>query len=275
MVVRSHEVVEDRAPLLQTLGVPGPLAREHQRAADVRERLEGRRLAARCRCHRLVEPGEAPVDLSLRHLGEPELRQRSQLEVGIGGGERDVESGGRELGRGACVARALGARQVEPALFGSRRDVAEEPFGPREPAACCRGVAEHQSVLAGEPERDPRRACELAVTAESCVRALPVDDRPALVPEPPERPAEPVQRLGRVAQVEHFLERIACGAPPPRRQRLVSASDRVLRGSRRHDAIVAPRHGDCECPVVASGRAAKGDDAQRRRRPVDAGRAAS
>ena len=40
VVVLPHELVEDLAPLLRPLGVARPLAREHQRAADVGERLE-------------------------------------------------------------------------------------------------------------------------------------------------------------------------------------------------------------------------------------------
>ena len=83
VVVRSDEVVENRAPLLRTLAVAGSLAREHQRAADVRERLEGGRLATRHRRHGLVEPARPRSGLAHRHLGEAELRERSEFEIGV------------------------------------------------------------------------------------------------------------------------------------------------------------------------------------------------
>jgi hypothetical protein len=74
VVVCTDEVVEDGTPLLRTLTVSGALAREHQRAADIRERLERCGLAACRRRHGLVEPSEAAIGLSQRHLGEAELR---------------------------------------------------------------------------------------------------------------------------------------------------------------------------------------------------------
>jgi hypothetical protein len=62
VVVGTDERLEDLAPLPRPLVVACPLAGEDQRAADVRERLERRRLAARRGSHRLVEAGEALVD---------------------------------------------------------------------------------------------------------------------------------------------------------------------------------------------------------------------
>ncbi len=84
VVVSPHELLQDAAPLLRPLGIPRALAREHQRAADVGERLETRRLAARRGCHRLVEMLEALVDLPERDLGESELGERAKLEIGVG-----------------------------------------------------------------------------------------------------------------------------------------------------------------------------------------------
>ena len=104
MVVCSDEVVEDGAPLLRTLAVSGALAGEHQRAADVRERLERGGLTARRRSHRLVEPSEAAVGLSQRHLREAELRQRAELEIQVAGDEGDVER--REANDAASPGRA-------------------------------------------------------------------------------------------------------------------------------------------------------------------------
>src|SRR5262245_44052156 len=44
-VVLAHEVLQHRAPLLRALGVTCEIAREHERAADIRERLQARRLS--------------------------------------------------------------------------------------------------------------------------------------------------------------------------------------------------------------------------------------
>lgn len=58
VVVRAHELVQHRAPLLRALAVASTLAGEHERAANVREGLEVGGLAARSGSHRLVEPSE-------------------------------------------------------------------------------------------------------------------------------------------------------------------------------------------------------------------------
>ena len=195
MVVRTYELVEDGAPLLGTLAVAGALAGEHQRAADVRKRLEGGGLAT-CRCrHGLVETSEAAVRLSKRDVGEAQLRKRTELEVHVAGEQSDVESSGGKGGCGLRAPRRLGACEVEPALLSSRRYVAEETLGTREPAARRGVVVESEQVLTGEPERDSCRARKLPVAPEPRVGALSVDDGAAFVPKPPQRAPESVERL--------------------------------------------------------------------------------
>ena len=131
VVVLPHELVENLAPLLRPLGVASPLAREHQRAADVGERLEARRLAARRGGHRLVEMSEALVDLPERDLGEAELRQRAKLEVRVAGCERDLECRALPAAPTPAVAgRVPNARgRAIPARRRGRRPEATAPRG--------------------------------------------------------------------------------------------------------------------------------------------------
>ena len=136
----------------------------------------------------------------------------------------------------------------------------EEALRPREPATRCSIVVEREPVLAGKPERDPRRPRQLAVSAEAGVRALTMDDGAALVAEPPERAPEPVERLRRVGGVERLLKRIPRAFPIAARERFVPTPKRGLRRGRRHDRIVAPSQCSChesgrEWPQNANARA--------------------
>ena len=240
VVIRADELLEHCAPLLGALAVAGTLAGEHQRAADVREGLEVGRLAARRSSHRLVESRETALDAAQRDLGEPELGECPQLEIRIVRSERDAERGRRELCSGRSVSRALRASEVEPAALGARRNVTEEAFGSREPATGRSVVAKRKPVLAGQPERDTRRPCQLAISAEAGIRSLAMNDRASLVAEPPERTPEPVEGLGRVGRIESLLKRVSRGFPVAARQGFVPTPEGDLRRGCRHDRIVAP-----------------------------------
>ena len=135
MVVRSDEVFENRAPLLRTLAVSSSLASEHERAADVRECLQGGRLATCHRRHGLVKPGQAALGLAHRHLGEAELRERPKFEICVARSECHVESSRRQRRCRRRVPYGFRAREVEPALLGPRRYVSQETLGACEPAA--------------------------------------------------------------------------------------------------------------------------------------------
>jgi hypothetical protein len=91
VVVLPDEVLKNCAPLLRAFHVTCSLAREHQRAADVSERLQAGGFAARGRGHRLVELCEALVDFSRTYARESQLGERTKLQVGIAGCERGIE----------------------------------------------------------------------------------------------------------------------------------------------------------------------------------------
>ena len=135
VVVRAHEVVEDRTPLLRPLVVSRSLACKHQRAADVRERLQRGGLATGHRRHRLVQPGQAAFGFPCRDFREAELRQRAQLEVRVAGRKRDLERARRQRRSRRRVQDGFGAREIEPPALGAWRDVAQEALGACEPPA--------------------------------------------------------------------------------------------------------------------------------------------
>ncbi len=90
-VVLADEVLQHPAPLLGTLRVTGEVARQHECAADIGERLQARRLSGRRRRHRLVEPREAVVHAADGDLGEAELGECPQFEIRVTRGLRDCE----------------------------------------------------------------------------------------------------------------------------------------------------------------------------------------
>ena len=95
-VVLAHEILQHRTPLLRTLGVTRKVAREHQRAANIRERLKTRRLSRRCRRHRLIKARESVVHAAHRHLGQAKLGECPQLKIGVACDRRDRERHLRE-----------------------------------------------------------------------------------------------------------------------------------------------------------------------------------
>ncbi|MBA2424334.1 MAG: hypothetical protein H0V58_03130 [Actinobacteria bacterium] len=199
--------------MLRPLGVTGSFTGEHEDAADIGKRLEGGGLTARRRCHRLVQMPEPDVHLPEGHLGKAELGQRSELEVRVSRLERDREGVTGEPGGLFDVTRTLGAGEVEPSLLCPRGHVSEKTLGTRQPATCRGVVAENKRVLSGEPERDPCSAGEIAVAAKPSVGALAVDDRGVLLPQPPERAAETVERLRRLHSLQSACEPVARVAP--------------------------------------------------------------
>ena len=66
-------------------------------------------------------------------------------------------------------------------LLGTRRHIAQEALGTRQPAARGRIVAEGEAVLPGQLERDPGGSSELALSPEPGVRPLSLNDRATLV----------------------------------------------------------------------------------------------
>ena len=102
VVVGARERLEHVGPLDGPLGVARQLARLQQRAADVGERLQRRRLAARHGGHRLVEVRQAFLDAAARDLREPELRERARLEVGVPRRRRATSSAAWAWPAAAC-----------------------------------------------------------------------------------------------------------------------------------------------------------------------------
>jgi hypothetical protein len=148
VVVRAGEPLHHLGPPLGPLAVAGELARLEERAAHVGERLQRHLLPTGDRRHRLVETRHPLLDAARRDLGETDLGERVELEVGVPGlGRRRERRLGVPGGR-LRVGRALGARQLEPAPIRPRCDRGKQPLGPGEPAVRRRAVSPHECVLA-------------------------------------------------------------------------------------------------------------------------------
>ena len=254
MVVATRERLEDLRPLPRSLAVAGTLARQQQRAADVGEGLERGRLAPGGGRHRLVQAGEPVVDLACGHLREAQLGERAQLQVDVARLARDVDGERRQPCSRHGLAGPLRPGQGQPAVLRTRGDVGEEPLGAREPAVRGRLVVPDQRVLAREPERDPRRAGHLAVAAEARVGALPVDDRLLRLTQPPQRAAEPIERLGRLLVAERRLERPSRRLPVAAGERLVALRNARSWRGRLHRADRDMSRGGVRAPRASAQR---------------------
>ena len=176
MIVGARKRLEHVRPLRRALAVACELAGEEEGAADICERLERSRLAARRSRHRLVEMCEPFVEPSGRYLSQAELCERLQLQIAVARRHRDREGGLRMPRGGHGIPRSRGACEVEPPVVGARGDGREQPLGPRKPATCRGGVPPDQRILAREPKGDPRCPGQVPVATETCVGALAVDD---------------------------------------------------------------------------------------------------
>jgi hypothetical protein len=201
-VVLANEALEHGTPLLRPLGIVRELAREHQRAADVGERLQACGFACCGRSHRFVKTREALFDVAARDFCEPELCERAQLEVDVSRRLRHVERAAGESSRLLRVSCTLRAREREPALLGAGRNVVQETLRSSEPALSRSLVAEGKRVLAREPKRNACGARKLAVTTEARVGPLPVNNGAARIPEPPQCAGKTVESLRGVGRLD-------------------------------------------------------------------------
>ena len=228
-----------------------------QTSANVSRR---RRLAARRRGHRLVE------------RARPSSTDRPTPRRGRAGRAREARGRGRlaasatSSAAGRAAPRPPGrsrARNARDRAIPARRPVRhrEQPLGPREPAVGGRVVPPHERVLAGEPERDPRRPRELARAPESGVRPFPADDRAFRVAKPPPPAAESVEHLGRlIPAADRRLQRLPRRGPVRARERLQPLR-RPRLGVHGHVRIVAESSRAYEPTerVAVPGRTKRGD----------------
>ena len=178
-----YERLENLAPLLRSVGVTGPLAREHQGAADVGERLEAWR-ARRLSPRPSPRPdGRAP---GRRSRARPRRIRAGRARAARG---RCRPPAARRRAReppGATTPRRLGSARSAPGraiLARRRRDVAKQPLGASEPTARRRVVPnasaysrESQSAIraarASSPSRrKPAYARSRATTASRSSRS--------------------------------------------------------------------------------------------------------
>ena len=234
VVVLADEGIEHLTPLLRALAIVRALAGEHQRAADVRERLQRRRLAARRGRHRLVQAGEPLLDLPERDLDEAELSESAKLEVDIARLDGHVERRRCQTSGLFGLVSSLRAREIEPASVGTGSNIGQQTLGACQPAVRRRLVPPNKRVLPRNPKRDPGCPRQLPIPAEARISAFPMDDRLLRLAQPPQRPAEPVERFGELVDRQRRLESSTRGLPVARRERFIALGNARLDRSSFH-----------------------------------------
>ena len=180
-----------------------------------------RRLAAERHGHRLVEQRHALLDPPLAHHRPAELRQRHALDVGVARARAAiVERGAGVLLGCGRVRRALGLLDREPAELGTAPLTGEQAPGAGQPAARPRRPG-RRSALAGQVDGDAARVASVAAALVGRVGVAPALDRRVALAEPPQRLAEPVERV-RIAGVGSSArcERVAGRRPVRLREQL-------------------------------------------------------
>ena len=204
---------DDRlAPLRGARQVGEAVADDERGAAGVAARERVARLAAERDGHRLVEQADALLDPPLPDDRAAELRERHALHVGVGERVRDGEPGARmALGVGR-VGRPLRLLDRQPAQLGHRALPVEEAPRPREPAGG-RGLLAVDPLLAGEVDGEPRGRERVPAAAVRGVGLAAALDPGLALAQPPQRLAEPVERLRIGVVPERGGERVARRGP--------------------------------------------------------------
>ena len=193
------EAVRGADPLRSALELGGDGADGDRLAARVDGGLRSAALAAERPRHRLVEQRDALGDLAERDELGTELAHRAQLKVGVAVLSRGVDRLPRQHLGAPRVARLAGHRRPaerDPSAQRREARLLDEPRGPVHPALCGRDVPETRAVARDQSERDERRLHRLVATPVRRIRALAQLERPVGLLQPPERGAEPGERVG-------------------------------------------------------------------------------
>ena len=137
----------------------------------------------------------------------------------------------------------------EPAVLRPGLERGQQPARPAQPAVRRGGGAAEVDLVDGEPDRHPRRARGIRDGAVAAVRALPGREHLRLVVEPPARPAQALQRRGRLVLGDRGAKCPPGLRPAPTGQRLAPGGSLRLgrpKPGLRHPRIVARAGADDE-----------------------------
>jgi hypothetical protein len=190
-------------------------------AAREHNRLEVATLAPEGTRHGFVEKGEAVVHLSLLDQARSDRGQGAEFQIEIARPSRQLLGLARQLlaGRGIIGLGRLQEEKPSPEVF--ELELLDQPPRAREPAGGGSGVADVGLIVDAQPERDGCGLRRIRAAPKLGVRLLPVGDGLLRLSEPPQRLAEAVQRLCRLAKIERGSERIPRGRPISGLQRAV------------------------------------------------------
>ena len=178
----------------------------------------------------LVEAAHSLLDLRLEYehgapQGEPEHLEIRNAELGADG-RRPAAQLDRER-QVALVPREIPLVEVEPAVLGAGLEWIKEPVRPLHPAARHAHRRVEVDLVAREPGGHPRRAGRVAALPVQVVGPLARGEDRLPVVEPPRRPAQPLQRIGRLLDRERALERRAGVCPAQIAQGLPAVGQQI------------------------------------------------
>jgi hypothetical protein len=238
-VVMPFEVALDHlVPTHQAGDLAGLLAGSRHEAADVAEHERVGDLARGRGGHRLVQRCHAVVDVAGQDQRPPEQRERRGLQVGVSVGASALEGGLGAFSHGAGLVRQRSDRQIEPPARAGCGLVAQQSGRASEPPARRRRVPERLDVLAGDPQRDERRAIRVARPAVKGICAFALVECVVDVADPPQRAAESVTRVGRLDAFECRGERVAGRLEVAGREGLLAPDAEFGLGRDRHGPMM-------------------------------------
>ena len=215
-VEAAAERLDLAAPLRGAAEVAHLLAGADQVAAGPARGAQVLVLAAERRGGGLVEAAHARGDLAVRDQRRALGRDREHLEVDRPEPPAQLARLAGEPPRQRRVAaaeRRVRLEDGEPAVLGDRVELLQQPCGALRPAAGDGVLAAELEVVVAEPQREPRRAAQVAGLAVAAVGALAQVEAGLDVVDPPRGPAEPLERLARL--LVWRAPRRSTRAPPP------------------------------------------------------------
>jgi hypothetical protein len=273
---RRHEVAPGDVvggcghPLLRACDIGRTLACAEQPAVDLAHGRDAGDLPTRDRGHRLVEQRHPLGNAPGVHVRVAQQGERAELQVCVAEAPRDRERFLREPLAFPRVARPGRAVERQPAVRGALLHPLEEARGSRHPPVGGGHVAVDGTVQEREPAR---QLCGLHAPAAAPVcgeRALLELDRPVVLALEVRRPAQAVEGLGGLVELERPLEARARPLPVGCGERLPTGLEEVVCGVQVHrgtDRTARPAREEEGRPRL--GRAIRGNPA----RPARAGRA--
>jgi hypothetical protein len=216
------ELLDLAAPLPGALVVAHALARIEQQATGPPRGHDLLVLTRQRRRRGLVEAAHSGLGLTFGHERDALAGQREHLQRDHAEPAAEFPRPDAELSRPRLIALRHGhvaEQRVEPTVLRTELGPLEDSGRAPEPAAGDRAFAPKHHVIVGEPDRQHPGPPHLSLPAAKPVGALARREAGGHVLDPPRSPAQPLQRLDRLAKLELPLENRPRLFPVPSRER--------------------------------------------------------